>query len=388
MDDLDFLAFAALFKEAYTKCFGFAPKNPMTEAESKIFCNKILDQTGLSIGWKSVKNYSLFIIGENPGRRENPSTATLDTLARYVLAAPYTSEIQRKNDESHYPYWFLYREKFSTLASPAIQKKSQKKWLLAGGAFIIVALVLICLKFIGNTSAGEFTDNFGYTSEAALQKRGWLVQQKDAGYWNRRGDVPNQLTLFTLEGDNWPDPSHKPGIRNLLLRPIPYDCFTAEVHLKNFIPDAEWQQAGLLLLEDTTFTGKSIRLSLAYNDYFGGMHRPREILIQAITALGHGFGKPEEIAHKLLFSPDSVADNSILVKNLANSALRIEKQGNKYRFLYAGGASENGAFKEVVTQEFDMKPRYIGIFALKGFTGSQVVPVAFRFFRITADPCY
>jgi hypothetical protein len=57
MDDLDFLVFTHLFKEAYEKCFGYALKSPLTETESKLFCNKVLDQTGLSIGWKSVKNY-------------------------------------------------------------------------------------------------------------------------------------------------------------------------------------------------------------------------------------------------------------------------------------------------------------------------------------------
>ncbi|HMH20338.1 MAG TPA: hypothetical protein VK563_01110, partial [Puia sp.] len=107
MDDLDFLVFARLFNEAFVNCFGHAIKNPLTETESKIFCNKILEQTGLSIGWKSVKNYSFFIL-DKAGSKENPSVATLDTLARYVLGAPYTTEIQRKNDESHFPYWFLY----------------------------------------------------------------------------------------------------------------------------------------------------------------------------------------------------------------------------------------------------------------------------------------
>jgi hypothetical protein len=159
------------------------------------------------------------------------------------------------------------------------------------------------------------------------------------------------------------------------------------VHINNFIPKEEWQQAGILLLEDTLLTGKSIRLSLAYNDYFGGMKRPREILVQAITSLGNGFGKPEEIAHKVIFYPDSVGNNPVLIKNLQNAALRIERHGNNYRFLYAGGVAENGAFKEVVSQEFDMRPKYIGIFAIKGFTNSTNAPVRFKYFRLTGDNC-
>jgi hypothetical protein len=107
MNELDFLVFTDLFKAAYEKCFAQAIKNPMTETESKVFCNKVLEQTGLSIGWKSIKNYSFFIIDANSAKSENPSVATLDTLSRYVLSAPYTNEIQRKNNEGHHPLVFI-----------------------------------------------------------------------------------------------------------------------------------------------------------------------------------------------------------------------------------------------------------------------------------------
>src|ERR1700712_5659708 len=107
MNNPEFLIFTVLFKEVYQKCFGNAIESPLTETESKLLCNNILDKTGLSVGWKSVKNYSIFINNTAAGKQENPSVATMDTLARYVLNAPYTSELQRKNDESHYPYWFL-----------------------------------------------------------------------------------------------------------------------------------------------------------------------------------------------------------------------------------------------------------------------------------------
>ena len=360
----------------------------MTETESKIFCNKILDLTGLSIGWKSVKNYSFFVMDATAGKKENPSVATLDTIARYVLAAPYTTEIQRKDNEAHYPYWFLYREKFQI---PAATAKKSRKWgaglvvLLIGIAVII--LLAVYFKFIMSSAHAQFSDDFHNLTEQSILDRGWIVKSKDNVYWNKRGEAPGVLSLYTLNGDNWPDPNSKPGIKNLLLRPIASDCFTAEVHMRDFIPRQEWQQAGVLLLEDTTFAGKSIRLSLAFNDNFGGMKMSREILVQAITSLGNGFGKPEEIAHKPVFYIDSTKNTSLLVQNLKNTALRIEKHGNKYRFLYAGGNIENGAFKEVASQEFEMNPKYIGIFAIRGFTKSANVPVKFTFFKITGEPC-
>jgi len=388
MNNSDALAFAALFKEAYLKCFGQALENPMTETESKLLCNQVLDQTGLSIGWKSVKNYSFFIIDNNTVKSENPSTATLDTLARYVLRASYTTEIKRKNHESHYPYWFLYKEQFNRGA----KKPPQKRWMKGIAVFIVgigvIILSLIYFYYIRSKSATEFTDDFHSVTGNSLFDKGWQLQNPDNAYWSKRTDSPGQLTLYTLQGDNWPDPLNKPGIKNLLIRPILHDCFTAEVHLSNFIPKQEWQQAGILLLEDTTLTGKSIRLSIAFNDNFGGYVKHQEILIQAITSLGNGFGKPEEIAHRPLIFLDSVRKSPAALNYLQSSALRIEKHGKKFRFLYAGGTTENGAFREVVSQEFDMQPKYIGLFAIKGFVkNSAEIPAHFTFFRLTGNAC-
>src|ERR1700753_1442605 len=134
MSKSDYLAFAALFRDAYLKCFGQALADPLTETESKLLCNQVLERTGLSIGWKSVKNYSFFILDHKSVKAENPSAATLDILARYVLAAPYTTELQRKNDESHYPYWFLYKEKIvrSSGSTPAASKWKQITLMVFG----------------------------------------------------------------------------------------------------------------------------------------------------------------------------------------------------------------------------------------------------------------
>jgi len=387
MDDLDFLVFVGLFKAAYHKCFGHGIKKPMTETESKIFCNKILEQTGLSIGWKSVKNYSFFVLDTDSGKPENPSVATLDTLSRYILSAPYTTEIQRKNNEGHHPYWFLYKEKFPVRN----EKQWQPQWLLRAAisvaSLMIIALFVFYFKGTSNEKDELFTDYFNRVDELTMRNNGWFVKSENPKYWNRRGENAGQLTLFTLKGDNWPDPSAKPDIRNLLLRKIPWDCFTAEIHLTNFIPDQEWQQAGILLLEDTILTGKSVRLSIAFNDYFGGLRKPSEILIQAITSSGPGFGKPEEIVHKPIVFPDSAVNNPALIKNLENPALKIEKHGSKFRFLFAGGARENGAFKELASQDIDIHPNYIGIFAIKGYTGSEIIPARFKFFSLAPNSC-
>jgi hypothetical protein len=387
MKDLDSLTFSALFKEASLKCFGYPLQNPLTETESKLFYTQVLDQTGLVIGWKSIKNYSIFVLGMESGKPENPSIATLDTLARYLLKAPYTDETQRKRTESHYPYWFRFKEQFllSAKQAPRSSRRLRKIIFMSGLLVIGVSILLVMLR---TKTPPSFSDNFQSLEEDSLRSRGWLVQSRDSLFWNRRGEEPGYLSLFTLIGDTWPDPQEHAVVQNLLLRKIACDCFTAELHFNHFVPTQDWQQAGILLLEDSDFSGKSIRLSIAYNDSFGGYPKPPEIIIQAITSLGKGSPEPEEIAHQPILFLDTLGGNPDLIRNLDYAALKIEKQGKKFRFLYAGGSMKNNAFKEVVVHEFDMQPKFVGIFALKGFVRkSENIPARINLFRLDCDPC-
>jgi hypothetical protein len=192
--------------------------------------------------------------------------------------------------------------------------------------------------------------------------------------------------LFTLKGDNWPDPVQRPMIRNLVLRRVPCDCFTIELHLQDFIPRQNWQQAGVLLLEDTGFNGRSLRVSIAYNDFNGVYARSGSILVQVISS--QASGKPEEIAHVSLFAADSLRQHPALARNLAHSALRIEKRGDRFRILYADGILPNTSFREIAAHEFTMQPRYVGLFALKGFVDSAADMAArFNYFSLDCEEC-
>jgi hypothetical protein len=387
MNDLDANAFASLFKEAYLKSFGHPMANPLSETESKLFSTRILDQTGLVIGAKSIKNYSFYIFNGAEGKEENPSVATLDTLARFVLNAPYTDEIQRKNKESHYPYWFQYKDHYyrSLQQSPA-KKKIALPLLATTGIIVLIVLVVFGFFLFRAQRPEPFTEEFHSVEEDSLFRRGWIVQSKESTWWDKRGEFPEHLTLFTLKGDNWPDSSATPGITNLLLRKINADCFTMEIRLADFFPTQNWQQAGILLMEDTVFSGKSVRLSIAYNDYFGGFSEKPQIILQAITSLGRG-SKPEEVTHKKLFTLDSV-QAGLVGNNLKNSALRIEKSGRMIRFLHAGGPFENAAFQEAGSKEFPILVKYIGIFALKGqVVDAAVIPVRINSFSFMPEKC-
>ncbi|WP_338876296.1 hypothetical protein WBJ53_11675 [Spirosoma sp. SC4-14] len=389
MDELDRRAFTALFADVLETCFGHSLSEPLSESESKHLSNEIEEATGLVIGWRSIKNYAAFLRNPTSGRQENPSVATLDTLARYVLKAPVTTEAERKKNEEYFPYWFRYRESLKHSAQSMVSVAKPRKpiwsgWLMGG----LILAAVSCLWLLRKPELQQMTDDFHSTDTSYLSQKGWVLHSPNAVFWNRRGQTPNRLTLFTLKGDNWHKTGEEPQIQNLLLQPIRNDCFRAEVHFTDFVPVANWQQAGLVLLEDTTFAGRSIRISLAYNDFFGGYVRPGEILIQAVASYGKGYTNLEEIAHKPLFQLETANDRRLAANNLKNFAFRIEKQGQKFRFLYSASPVDNFSFKEVATYEFSIKPKYVGIFALKGFVDSTAaMPVAVRYFRLDGEMC-
>ena len=372
-------AFAQLFKKACKKYFGKDLTEPLSETESKLFCIDIEEKTGLAVGFKSIKNYSIFITGGKNVRKENPSLATLDTLARYVLKAPITTEQERKRDENHYPYWHLYK-KHETSGAP-----KYRKVILSLLSVVVAALIVWMLRGYEASAPSLIEEDFDDVSEGYLESNRWQLINKDQYYWDRRAEEKGFLRLFTLEGDNWPDSLSSLKIKNLMVRPIDAQCFDVEVRMADFIPNERWQQAGIILLEDTAFAGQVLRLSIAFNDYFGGFELPSEIVVQGITS--RGLNNPEEVVHLQVFQVDSIPDH-ILRSNLSFCGLKIEKRKDKFRFLLANGSSQNMAYKEIGTHEFRINPKYIGIFAIKGnVKESQVAPVNFDSFKLQTHSC-
>jgi hypothetical protein len=380
MGEPDFSIFSALFREAYLRCFKQLLSQPLTETESKLFHQQVLDCTGLTVGWRSLKNYSFFVLDNS--RNENPSIASMDTLARYVLQAPYTNEIARKDQESHHPYWFLYREK-QLSAKPGKKPGTRKVlWLIP----LIGLAMLLTYAWLRHDNKVHINEEFRDLSEAGLHARGWYVKNADNIYWTMRSATQRALTLFTLAGDNWPDGNTKPEIKNLLIRELPTGCFTAELQMEDFIPAGEWQQAGLLLLKDSSLSSPSIRVSLAFNDFFGGYKKPAEVLVQAIASSGND-DKPEEFIHSPVLIIDSI-NGKVLFNNLKHTALRVEKRGKQYRFLYAGGQVDNSAFKQLISKDFVFEPRYIAIFAIKGrVPTTPVKSVTIKKFLLQSTSC-
>ena len=77
-------------------------------------------------------------------------------------------------------------------------------------------------------------------------------------------------------------------------------------------------------------------------------------------------------------------------QNLESSALRIEKRGAHLRLLYSAGPMKNAPFKEVGGTDFDFRPAYVAVFAIKGFVRESAdVPVYVdAFSQSTSHGCH
>src|SRR5450631_1577520 len=173
MNNLDSQTFTSLFNEACEKCFGYTLKEPLSETESKLFSNRLFDQTGLVVGWKSLKNYSSFIVDGAQNKQENPSIATLDSLARYVMDAPFSSETERKRSESHFPYWFGYKDIFHrSLKREAVPKRTRAARLILMLTVLFLIITVILLVRLSRPVTTPFIDNFSDLGAASLNQRG------------------------------------------------------------------------------------------------------------------------------------------------------------------------------------------------------------------------
>lgn len=114
---------------------------------------------------------------------------------------------------------------------------------------------------------------------------------------------------------------------------------------------------------------------------------PPLIFIQIISSSESGsHSKPEELSHIRLFSMEPGQEN-IAISNLARSALKIEKTGNHFRFLYTTSPMESFAYKEVLSCELSVQPRYVSIFAIQGWADNKCIPAYFDYFTLDAIPC-
>jgi len=114
MEAPDLQIFIALFQQACLRCFGQLPATPLDAAASAHMSHVVHQSTGLFLSARIIQQYAAFALAQKTALTETPSGASLDTLARYVMDAPYTTEAERKTREGYFPYWHLFKAQYAT----------------------------------------------------------------------------------------------------------------------------------------------------------------------------------------------------------------------------------------------------------------------------------
>lgn len=114
MEAPDLQIFIALFQQACLRCFGQLPATPLDAAASAHMSHVMHQSTGLFLSARIIQHYAAFALAPAATITETPSGASLDTLARYVMDAPYTTEAERKTREGYFPYWHLFKAQYAT----------------------------------------------------------------------------------------------------------------------------------------------------------------------------------------------------------------------------------------------------------------------------------
>lgn len=230
--------------------------------------------------------------------------------------------------------------------------------------------------YLEKTRTQPFSDNMDEVSDEALYAKGWLIADKDESEWQRFAKS-GHLALSTLRGDNWVN-NYQPEAKiiNMVYRKLDCDCCTVTARLTDFDPMKNWQQAGLMFLEEPDFSGRSMRMTFAVHQEENGRPRKKlQILPMQESRIPY---------NKTVMTLNEEMD-------LSQISLQIRKDGDQFEFLYYLEGSFS-SYYTVVRIDFRMTPGYVALVAFQGFVeedgrpvSADTIPAYFDYFRV--DTC-
>jgi hypothetical protein len=326
----------------------------------------VFETTHERIHWHTVRN-----LYEG---RHNPSTATLNILATYLLGS---------RDQPRTFQHFIEHYRRKKIPPP------QKRWYAMGGILLVVGLLAVYTQSLKH-STQAFSQKLTHSNLEVLENQGWFLfpDSIDRDLWVQ-DTTPGFLTLKTYLGDSWLENiDYEPKIINILARKLRCgDCCTIEVVLAGFNPYQRYQMAGFYLFEEKE-PWPSLRYCLDYavsSNNVGSVLRLEKYWNERVILLTDGrfLGQKIVVTPIVDGKPDPPIDSLVL-------KLRIE--GNQYSFY----KQVNDQYEEapVLTKHLPLKtPRYIGLYAAQGRPEipSPIYPVAdtiyAHFQEIRIKPC-
>ena len=381
MNPTEFVYFKALLKEL-TKGNLHIDLQSISLKEANLLSQLTKEKTGESISSKSLITYINAVNGQDP-EAINPTNYTLNTLAHlYFLSTPAFL-----NDKevflSKNTAWLTFKQqlKVDDLKQNVKHKKQARPIVKILGIIILVTGVVITgfvLLHKGKAQNNvEFHDDFNVVHLDSLYARGWTLHDPDTTFIHKQSR-PGHLTLYTLKGNYWVKANERPYQTNTLLQKINAKNFEVETKIDSFLPDMDWQQAGIFLINKNSNNINTIYFIVTASDHNNKRNPGKNyldiILLQDKTATmlwSHGVD---------LINP---MDSSI-----HNTYLKIKKVDNKYSFYYKRGETFQ-AWHLMHETELIFKNMFAGLSACHGQTfvdGSPLIadtlPVFYDYFSM------
>jgi hypothetical protein len=196
-----------------------------------------------------------------------------------------------------------------------------------------------------------FHEDFAAPDKNELLRHGWQLLYPDQEHW-RLPHAQGRVTLHTMRGDLWTKDQERPFVPNLLARPFTRERFRVTALLTDFHPRHNWQQAGIVLLDDAD---QYVRLTVGYDGSGAPGSTPR-ITIGAVF---------EE--HGTVVAQPIVTLKEFDDRPLPKVWLQVVKDQDLIILRYRLGA-DYGPFRELSQREFKLRQRHVALAAFQGIT--------------------
>ena len=250
--------------------------------------------------------------------------------------------------------------------------------------FFLAAISLAIIGFFSMPSPESvkdvpFKEDFINVSDSALAANGWMLQDPDSAHWKLRDTNPGFLTLYTVKGDNWVGGRAQPYLKNRLTRRCHFGAsYKIEFEIRDFFPDQNFQQCGILLMEDSSLSSQLVRVNLGHGRVVEDNYGFYNLQVLFFEAGEHQ--RPTE--HPVNFFQSSLDEYDYYIRKFNYVAIRLEVEGGMLRVHTLTGTEPGWSFQKKLSDvPMDFQPRYLAIYA----SGSQfsnpyadTIPVKFE----------
>lgn len=447
MKEDDFKIFSRLIQDVWFKSFPeMELKEPIVSYENKLLqiADKIEELTidkvqkeGYPITTRSLRSYTDAVL-KDKYNGINPSSRIKEILSRYVLSIPKLTgkDLLQWDEKKEYKlekYWKQYQqENFATAfinipestkenllqedeknennlekyheeslqeSSSVLIKNKLTRRTIFSVVLIFFALISVCYFAFQNVSKDDIGINFTTSfkniyTPGELFNTGWKVLDPDTNYIHEGLKNANGkgLQLYTLLGDYWVTDTMRRFIKNTFVLAIPQGDFKAEVSLSmSDYSDfkCSHQQAGIILLNDTTNLANNIRFTVI-KDSPNTSLRLSEVYSKAKPEKNKWEQNLNEISQKE-FPNSSDSAKDVRLKKLYEVSLQIVKYHGYFIFRFKAGGNDRPFFPAFVSQ-FNFEPKFICLAAFQGqvndrekLTVCDTIPIIFSDFHISAN---